>query len=121
MKIDPRAIIGLIVIVFVIVLSYSMFSNYIEEYKTINEANSEKENKMIWVNGSIQKGSFTSLNTGEYIFVLTDGTSTMNVSFIGELPLSFGIDSNIVILGTTNNSTFHASRMITKCPTKYEG
>ena len=121
MKIDSRAIIGLIVIVFVFVLSYSMFSNYIEEYKTINEANSEKENKMIWVNGSIQKGSFTSLNTGEYIFVLTDGTSTMNVSFIGELPLSFGIDSNIVILGTTNNSTFHASRMITKCPTKYEG
>src|SRR4030067_2820031 len=120
MKIDSRIIIGLIVIIFVIVLSYSMFSNYIEEYKTINEAHSEKENKMIWVNGSIQRGSFTSLNMGEYIFVLTDGASTMNVSFIGELPLSFGMDSNIVILGTLNNSSFYASRMITKCPTKYE-
>lgn len=121
MKLDSRIIIGSIVIIFVLVLSYSTFSNYIEEYKTINEALSEKENKMIWVNGSIQKDSFISLNTGEYTFVLTDGVSTMNVSFIGELPLSFGMDSKIVVLGTVNNSTFHATRMITKCPTKYEG
>ncbi|NJD51789.1 MAG: cytochrome c maturation protein CcmE [Candidatus Methanoperedens sp.] len=121
MKIDSRVIIGSVVIIFILVLSYSTFSNYIEKYKTIDEALLEKENKMMWVNGSIQKGSFAPLNTGEYTFVLTDGVSTMNVSFIGELPLSFGMDSKIVILGTMNDSTFHATKIITKCPTKYEG
>lgn len=119
MKIDSRIIIGCLVIIFIIILAYSTFSNYIEEYKTINEAINEKENKMIWVNGSIQKGSFISSVNGEYTFALTDGFSTMNVNFAGELPLSFAADSNVVILGTINNSTFHATKIITKCPTKY--
>ncbi|HYN44565.1 MAG TPA: cytochrome c maturation protein CcmE [Candidatus Limnocylindrales bacterium] len=121
MKIDSRIIIGSLVIIFILVLTYSMFSNYIEKYKTINEVITEKENKMIWVNGSIQKNSFISSGNGEYTFTLTDGISTMNVSFAGELPLSLAADSKVVILGTLNNSTFYATKIITKCPTKYEG
>lgn len=119
MKIDSRILIGSLVIIFILILAYSTFSNYIEEYKTINEAITEKEDKIIWVNGSILKGSFISLENGEYTFTLTDGISTMNVSFAGELPLSFSPDSNVVILGTINNSKFHAIKIITKCPTKY--
>lgn len=121
MKKDTRTIIGFIVIIFILMLGYSTFTNYIEEYKTINEVFSEKDNRMIWVNGSIQKGSFVPSSSGEYTFILTDGISSMNVSFTGELPLSFSPDSNVVLLGTLNNSTFYASRMITKCPTKYKG
>jgi len=76
---------------------------------------------MIWVNGSIKKDSFASSIAGEYIFILTDGSSDMNVSFTEELPLSMGMESEIVLLGRLDNSTFYATKMITKCPTKYKG
>ena len=121
MNINVRYLIGLLVIIFVLALSYGTISNYIEEYKTVSEVVTENTTQMTWVNGTIQKGSFISLNTGEYIFVITDGISFMNVSFTGELPPSLSTESNIVIFGTFKNSSFHASKMITKCPTKYNG
>jgi len=121
MKIDTRIIIGIFVIVFVLALGYSTTSNYLVKYKSVTEATGDESTEMIWVNGSILKGSFTSLNTGEYIFVITDGTSMMNVSFVGELPSSLGSESQVVIQGTVRNDTFHASKMITKCPTKFQG
>jgi cytochrome c-type biogenesis protein CcmE len=62
-----------------------------------------------------------SLNTGEYTFVITDGISMMNVSFTGELPSSLGTESDVVIQGTFKDSTFYATKMITRCPTKYQG
>lgn len=121
MKIDTRIIIGALVIVFVLALGYSTTSNYLVKYKTVSEVAREDPNEMIWVNGTILKGSFASLNTGEYIFVITDGSSMMNVSFTGELPSSLSMESNIVIFGTRSGSTFQATKMITKCPTKYQG
>lgn len=121
MKIDTRIIIGIFVIVFVLALGYSTTSNYLVKYKTVTEALGDDSTEMIWVNGTILKGSFTSLNTGEYIFVITDGTSMMNVSFAGELPSSLGTESQVVIQGTFRNDTLHATKMITKCPTKFQG
>ena len=121
MKTDTRIIFGILVIAFVLALGYSTVSNYLEEYKTVSEVVSENTTEIIWVNGTILKGSFTSLNTGEYIFVLTDGISEMNVRFGGEIPSSLGAESDVVILGNFKDSMFYATRMITKCPTKYQG
>ncbi len=121
MKIDTRAVMGILVIVFVLALGYSTASSYLVKYRTVTEALNLNTTEMIWVNGSILKGSLNSLNTGEYTFVLTDGISTMNVSFAGELPSSIGADADIVIYGTFSDATFHAVRMISRCPTKYQG
>ena len=121
MKIDTRVVTGILVIIFVLALGYSTFSNYLIEYKTVSEAASGNSTEMIWVNGTILKGSFTSLNTGEYTFVLTDGVSAMNVSFAGELPSSLGADADIVVYGTFREKTFNAAKMISRCPTKYQG
>jgi len=60
--------------------------------------------------GSIQKDSFVSLNTGEYTFILTDGVSTMNVNYNGELPSSLGTEADIVIYGTFRDRTFQCSK-----------
>jgi cytochrome c-type biogenesis protein CcmE len=121
MKIDNRIIIGILIIIFILVLGYSTFTNYFEKYSTVSQALDEKTDKMIWVNGTIKKDSLTSFITGEYLFILTDGISDMNVSFREELPPSFGTESEVVLLGKLDNSTFHATKMITKCPTKYKG
>lgn len=120
-KIDTRIVIGLLVIVFVLALGYSTVSNYLIEYKTVSEVFHGNTSGMLWVNGTILKGTFTSLNSGEYTFVLTDGVSTMNVSFAGDLPSSLGAEADIVIYGTFNNTTFRAVKMISRCPTKYQG
>jgi len=121
MKIDNRIIIGILIIIFILGLGYSTFAYYFERYSTVSQALDEKTDKMIWVNGILKKDSFTSSVTGEYRFILTDGFSDMNVSFSEELPPSLGIESEIVILGKLDNSTFHATKMITKCPTKFNG
>ena len=120
-KIDTRIIIGILVIIFVLALGYSTVSNYLVQYKTVSEAAQQNTTGMIWVNGTIVKGSFNSLNTGEYIFVITDGISQMNVSFTGELPSSLGADADLVLLGSLQNSTFYATKLLAKCPTKYQG
>lgn len=82
-KINTRIIIGVLVIVFVLALGYSTVSSYLVQYKTVSEVALENPKGIVWVNGTILKGSFTSLNTGEYTFVITDGISMMNVSFTG--------------------------------------
>ncbi len=120
-KIDTRIVIGLLVIVFVFALSYSTVSNYLIEYKTVSEVFPENTSGMLWINGTILKGTFKSLNSGEYTFVLTDGVSAMNVSFAGDLPSSLGSEADIVIYGTFSNTTFRAVKMISRCPTKYQG
>ncbi len=120
-KIDTRIVIGLFVIVFVIALGYSTVSNYLIEYRTVSEVLNGNPAGILWVNGTIMKGTFTSLNSGEYTFALTDGVSTMNVSFSGDLPSSLGAEADIVIYGTFSNTTFHAVKMISRCPTKYQG
>ena len=121
MKIDTRTVTGILVIIFVLALGYSTASNYLVKYRTVTEAASLNTTEMIWVNGSILKGSFVSLNTGEYSFVITDGVSTMNVNYTGELPSSLGTEADIVIYGTFRDRTFNAARMIARCPTKYQG
>lgn len=120
-KIDTRIIIGILVIIFVLALGYSTVSNYLVQYKTVSEAAQQNTTGMIWVNGTIVSDSFTYLKTGEYTFVITDGISNMNVSFTGELPSSLGAEAEIVILGSLRDSTFHATRLLAKCPTKYKG
>ncbi len=121
MKIDTRVVTGILVIVFVLALGYSTVSSYLIEYKTVSQAASGNSTGMIWVNGTMLKGSLYPLNTGEYTFVLTDGVSTMNVSFSGELPSSIGAEADIVLYGTFSDTTFHAVRIISRCPTKYQG
>lgn len=121
MKTDSRIIIGILVIIFVMALGYSTVSNYLVEFKTVSEVTGQNMTGMIWVNGTIVSGSFVSLNTGEYNFIMTDGISEMNVNFTGELPSSLGTDAEIVVFGDFRNASFHAAKMVAKCPTKYKG
>ena len=121
MKIDTRIIIGVLVIIFVLALGYSTVSNYLVEFKTVSEVTGKNVTGMIWVNGTIVDGSFVSLNTGGYNFIMTDGISRMNVNFTGELPSSLGTDAEIVVFGTFDTATFQSSKMVAKCPTKYKG
>lgn len=122
-KIDTRYFIGLIVILFVIFLGYSTVSDYLVQYNSVSDVLHKNPAGMVWMNGSMQKNSLTSSNTGVYTFKITDGISIINVSYSGELPSSLSTESDVVILGTynNNNSVFYAEKLTAKCPTKYQG
>ncbi len=122
-KIDTRYFIGILVILFVLVLGYSTVSDYLVQYHSVSDIIYENPAGMVWVNGTMQKNSLTSLNTGEYTFRITDGISIVNVSYSGELPASISTESDIVIFGDYNNSNsvFYAEKLTAKCPTKYQG
>jgi cytochrome c-type biogenesis protein CcmE len=120
-KIDTRILIGVLVIIFVLALGYSTVNNYLIEYKTVSEVSSLTSTGIIWVNGTIVEGTFETTGTNEYTFGLTDGAETINVNYIGQLPSTLGTKAEVVIMGSFKDSTFHATKLISKCPTKYEG
>ena len=120
-KIDTRILIGVLVIIFVLALGYSTVNNYLIEYKTVSEVSKETFTGIIWINGTIVEGTFETTGTNEYAFELTDGTETITVNYIGQLPSTLGTKAEVVIMGSFKYSTFSASKLISKCPTKYEG
>lgn len=45
----------------------------------------------------------------------------MKVIYNGTIPNNFESASNVVVTGKYNNGCFHATNVLTKCPSKYEG
>jgi cytochrome c-type biogenesis protein CcmE len=80
--------------------------------------------KIIIVNGSMVAGSdqWDALNR-TLTFKLTDGKATIDVVYTGDKPNLPPEATNIqaVVTGQFNNNVFEAFRMLTKCPSKYEG
>ena len=124
-KIDMRYFIGVLVILFVIFLGYSTVSDYLVQYHSVSDVSHENPAGMVWMNGTMQKNSLISSNTGVYTFSVTDGISVINVSYSGELPSSLSTESDVVIFGNydynNGNPVFYAEKLTAKCPTKYEG
>ncbi len=80
--------------------------------------------KIIIVNGSMVAGSdhWDALNR-TLTFNLTDGKATIPVVYTGEKPNlpPEATDVQAVVTGQFSNNIFQAFRMMTKCPSKYEG
>ena len=55
-------------------------------------------------------------------FQMTDGKEVVGVVYPGLMPDAFGEGREVVVEGTYNHSrrTLHASKLVTKCPSKYE-
>lgn len=55
-------------------------------------------------------------------FAMTDGTESIGVVYDGLMPDAFGDGREVVVEGTYRHTdkTLHASKLVTKCPSKYE-
>lgn len=104
-------------------LSTGVVSNQYEVSEAV-AAQDTLAGKVIIVNGSMVPGTdhWDSLNR-TLTFKLTDGKATMDVVYAGDKPnLSpEAINIQAVVTGQFNNNVFEAFRMLTKCPSKYEG
>ena len=55
-------------------------------------------------------------------FAMTDGAESIGVVYDGLMPDAFGDGREVVVEGTYRHAdkTLHASKLVTKCPSKYE-
>lgn len=104
-------------------LSTGVASNQYEVSEVVAAQNT-LAGKVIIVNGSMVPGTdrWDPLNR-TLTFKLTDGRATIDVVYTGDKPnLSpEAVNIQAVVTGQFNNNVFEAFRMLTKCPSKYEG
>jgi cytochrome c-type biogenesis protein CcmE len=119
MLLDKRFLLGLLTILFCIALGYSAVDNYIVRYHTVSEVIAKPTIENIRVSGKLVGSPVIGNNS--YNFQITDGNATLCVIYNGNLPSSFSIDSDVVVLGKMNDDKkFQATTVITKCPSKFE-
>jgi cytochrome c-type biogenesis protein CcmE len=60
--------------------------------------------------------------TPQLLFQMTDGAAEIGVVYQGLMPDAFGEGREVVVEGMFDHSarTLHASKLVTKCPSKYE-
>ncbi len=111
---------GIIIIVFLAIGGYS-FLNSTVEYATIRKA--EESGKKVQVNGKCVKemGSDFDAKTNTFTFYIRDDEQRIaKVEYAGAKPNNFDIATSVVAKGRYENGSFHASEVLTKCPSKYE-
>ena len=117
-----KVILGSTVVVGLLVFLSMNFMESKVEYGSIAEAKSTQ--KKIQVKGSFvaTKDSFYDSQKNEFVFYLKDdnGDET-KVIYNGAKPNNFELAEAVVVKGKFVDGNFHASDILTKCPSKYEG
>ena len=74
------------------------------------------------INGSVLTGTIERLPTGlDATFVISDGTTSIPVSYHGIIPDTFVDQAPVVVEGRLqDDGTFVAHTLLAKCPSKYE-
>lgn len=111
---------GLIIIIGLVFGSLSFLQSNIE-YGTFSDA--INTGKRIQVNGHWLKEEPSGFNMekGQFSFYMidTDGKK-LQVVYDGAKPNNFEIANSIVVKGKYTDGYFHATEILTKCPSKYE-
>ncbi len=117
-----KVIVGVVVIVAGIVLSAVSFVQTNVEYGDF--ATAERTQKKIQVKGEWMRemeSSFDPKAAQFSFFMKDDNNKVVKVVLDGARPNNFELATSIVAKGTYSGNYFHASEVLTKCPSKYEG
>ena len=125
MKRREKAIAGIVIIAVILLIVFSSMSQFMSPYKYVFEVlgNEKYQKEDVYVAGLIEEGSFKQIsnNPKVYEFVLTDGKLSMKVVYQGDLPAAFDPSQGCVVYGRFDeNGTFHAVKLLSKCPSKYQ-
>ena len=117
-----KIIIGVLVIVAAIIFGSVTFVETNVEYgdfKTAISTHKKIQVKGEWVK---EKQSAFDAAKGQFIFYMKDDNDDeAKVVLDGAKPNNFEIANAVVAKGRYENGYFHASDVLTKCPSKYEG
>jgi len=117
-----KVIVGVVVIIAGIVLSAVSFVQTNVEYGDF--ATAEKTHKTIQVKGEWIKtmdSSFDPKNAQFSFYMKDDNDQVVKVVLDGAKPNNFELAPTIVAKGQYADNYFHATDVLTKCPSKYEG
>lgn len=116
-----KLVIGAIVIVvFVIFGAYSFLQSNVE-YTDFNHA--KMTSKKVQVKGAWLQDQKTEYlaSTNQFVFYMVDDNNTpMKVVLDGAKPNNFELATSIVVKGRCQDGYFHATDILTKCPSKYQ-
>jgi cytochrome c-type biogenesis protein CcmE len=118
----PKVIVAsVIVVVFIIFGSYSFLDSNVE-YTDIEGA--MKKGRKVQLKGTWNKERTTSFDPGrsQFTFYLVDDSGReCKVILDGAAPNNFELATSVVAKGRyVKEGYFHASELLTKCPSKYE-
>jgi len=117
-----KIIVGGIVVVAGIVLGALNFMESNVEYADF--ATAERMNKKVQVKGEWIKDQPTSFDADKVKFsfyMKDDAKRVSKVVLDGAKPNNFEMATSVVAKGKFVNGEFHATEVLTKCPSKYEG
>jgi cytochrome c-type biogenesis protein CcmE len=118
----PKIIIGGIVVIAGIILGALNFLESNVEYADFSTA--ERTNKKVQVKGEWIKDQPTNFDAEKvkFSFYMKDEANRVSkVVLDGAKPNNFELATSVVAKGKYANGEFHASDVLTKCPSKYEG
>jgi cytochrome c-type biogenesis protein CcmE len=116
-----KLLIGGVIIVGALVFGASSFFRTNVEYadfRTAVDTHKKIQVKGEWVH---DKQSGFDAETSRFSFYMRDDAGTvMKVVYDGAKPNNFELATAIVVKGRADGDEFHASEILTKCPSKYE-
>ena len=117
-----KVIVGGIVVVIGIVLGAMNFMESNVEYADFAAA--EQSHKKVQVKGEWVKEEAASFDVQKVkfsFFMKDESNRVVKVVLDGAKPNNFELATSVVAKGKFVNGEFHASEVLTKCPSKYEG
>lgn len=113
---------GFIILVFLGLLFYNFTRTNIEyesDFTRVMAKGKMCKATGVWVK---EKSFQEDVQNRTFIFYLRDAKNNeMKVIYRGIKPNNFEIATNVVVTGKYENGVFHATDVLTKCPSKYEG
>ncbi|MBD3299001.1 MAG: cytochrome c maturation protein CcmE [candidate division Zixibacteria bacterium] len=118
---NKRYIIGIAVIAICGVIGFTAFKGSLTPYVGFNEA--KALDRPCQVMGDIDKENVNyDLEAGVLHFTIIDESGEeLPVSYAGVKPGNFDQAMSVVCNGKFEDGTFHAERLLVKCPSKYQG
>ncbi|HLF19618.1 MAG TPA: cytochrome c maturation protein CcmE [Bacteroidota bacterium] len=118
----PKVVIGLAVVVVGIVLGSVSFLESNVEY--VDFAAAQRSHKKVQVKGEWVKDheSRFDADKAQFVFYMKDDNNRVEkVILEGAKPNNFELATSVVAKGIYKEGYFHATDVLTKCPSKYEG
>lgn len=127
MKDNKKYIVGFSLIVAVLLtLVFFNARRGLSYYYTVQEfkqvATTLDQQQTIKVAGKMKSGTLKKVSDDplRYNFGLSDGQDSVAISYAGILPDTLRPEGELVVEGVWQNNIFLASKLLTKCPSKYE-
>ena len=113
---------GFIIVVFLGIMSYLFTETniqYEENFETVKASKATVKVSGSWVK---EKNYQVDKQKKEFSFYMKDKQGNqMKVVYNGAMPNNFESATSVVVTGQYKDGYFHASSILTKCPSKYEG